>query len=91
VLGAVAALGEVLVTSDVATLARVTSLARLGMARGRVSRVGFKRDNGLRPTSVGEDRHRDRPLRQSSKVELVNERIKYISRPGKVVNEEERR
>jgi len=62
VLGAVLALRETFVTSDVSLLARLTALARLGVATGKeLVQSGIIVVHG-KPTFAGEDHRRDQPL-----------------------------
>lgn len=64
VLGAVLALREALVTSDVPFLASFATLARLGMATKRKSACHISQVNRVqrKQTFVGEDHRRDQPL-----------------------------
>lgn len=66
VLGAVLALREAFVTSDVPLLASFATLARLGVAIKRKSACRTSQVNTVRSkrTFVGEDRRRDQPLFQ---------------------------
>lgn len=65
VLGTVLALREILITPDVPLLARLATLARLGVAKGDSQhRQDCHRTGPLEPTFVGEDHHRDQPLLQ---------------------------